>query len=346
MRSKLEPHQIERLKDRVVLSDLVGAKVAWDKKKTNVRKQDYWACCPFHGEARPSFHVDNSRKRYHCFGCGASGDAISWLVEFEGLSFIDAVKHLAGGDVSDLQGSSKQDTEAYQKRRALADRQEQDRTENIRASAKRIWDSGIPITGTLADTYLRNRGVDVDIGFPSLRYVEDLPHPESSLKYPVLVAAVQGPDMKFRGIWRIYLSWHGEKAAVSNAKLGLGPCSGGAVWLGKPETKINACEGIETGFGVLGLLSGKGTVACTLSTSGMMNFDPPPIVESTLIWPDGDSDKIRQTSRGERTIPSPGLEAARGLHDKLTEAGRTVSIQPTPTTGRDYLDVWNFLRGR
>ena len=60
---------------------------------------EYEACCPFHTEASPSFKVSPVKQFYHCFGCGAHGDAIKFLQEYQGLSFIDAVKAL-GGDVS------------------------------------------------------------------------------------------------------------------------------------------------------------------------------------------------------------------------------------------------------
>lgn len=59
---------------------------------------EYVACCPFHSEASPSFKVNRAKQMYHCFGCGANGDAIKFLQEHQGLSFVDAVKQL-GGDV-------------------------------------------------------------------------------------------------------------------------------------------------------------------------------------------------------------------------------------------------------
>lgn len=55
----------------------------------------YWACCPFHHEKTPSFHVDESRQFYHCFGCGASGNVITLVKELENVDFGDAVKLLA-----------------------------------------------------------------------------------------------------------------------------------------------------------------------------------------------------------------------------------------------------------
>jgi hypothetical protein len=62
------------------------------------RGAEYEACCPFHSEETPSFKVSPSKQIYHCFGCGANGDAIKFLQEHQGLSFLDAVKQL-GGDL-------------------------------------------------------------------------------------------------------------------------------------------------------------------------------------------------------------------------------------------------------
>ncbi|MCE1185387.1 MAG: DNA primase [Rhodocyclales bacterium] len=56
---------------------------------------NYFACCPFHGEKSPSFSVSPSKQFYHCFGCGAHGSAIGFLMEYSGLDFVEAVKDLA-----------------------------------------------------------------------------------------------------------------------------------------------------------------------------------------------------------------------------------------------------------
>lgn len=55
----------------------------------------YKACCPFHDEKTPSFNVSQQKQFYHCFGCGASGDALKFLMEYDGLSFVEAVENLA-----------------------------------------------------------------------------------------------------------------------------------------------------------------------------------------------------------------------------------------------------------
>ncbi|PZF76141.1 DNA primase [Aestuariivirga litoralis] len=92
---RVPPSFLEDIRGRVSISAVVGRKVAWDRRKSNPGKGDYWACCPFHGEKSPSFHVDDRKGRYHCFGCKASGDIFTFLVEKEGLSFPEAVERLA-----------------------------------------------------------------------------------------------------------------------------------------------------------------------------------------------------------------------------------------------------------
>ena len=92
---RVPPSFLEDIRGRVSISAVIGRKVAWDRRKSNPGKGDFWACCPFHGEKSPSFHVDDRKGRYHCFGCKASGDIFTFLVEKEGLSFPEAVERLA-----------------------------------------------------------------------------------------------------------------------------------------------------------------------------------------------------------------------------------------------------------
>lgn len=92
---RFSPTFLDEIRARIPVSDVVGRKVTWDKRKSNPGRGDYWACCPFHGEKSPSFHADNRKGRYHCFGCGVSGDHFTFLVEQEGLSFPEAVAQLA-----------------------------------------------------------------------------------------------------------------------------------------------------------------------------------------------------------------------------------------------------------
>ena len=81
---------IDDLLSRIDIVELIGQKV--DLKKHG---NSYKGLCPFHAENTPSFNVLKSKQFYHCFGCGVSGDAINFLKEHEGLTFIEAVEKLA-----------------------------------------------------------------------------------------------------------------------------------------------------------------------------------------------------------------------------------------------------------
>ena len=80
---------------RTSLTQVAGRKVMWDVRKSNQGKGDMWAPCPFHQEKTASFHVDDKKGYYYCFGCHAKGDAISFVRETENVDFIEAVRILA-----------------------------------------------------------------------------------------------------------------------------------------------------------------------------------------------------------------------------------------------------------
>jgi DNA primase len=92
---RFTPALLDEIRARLPLSEIVARRVSWDRRKSQPARGDFWACCPFHQEKSPSFHVDDRRNRYKCFGCGASGDHFRFLTETEGLSFPEAVERLA-----------------------------------------------------------------------------------------------------------------------------------------------------------------------------------------------------------------------------------------------------------
>lgn len=81
---------IQELLNRVDVVDVVDKSVPLKKAGAN-----YSACCPFHNEKSPSFTVSPTKQFYHCFGCGAHGTAITFLMEYNGLSFVEAIHDLA-----------------------------------------------------------------------------------------------------------------------------------------------------------------------------------------------------------------------------------------------------------
>ncbi len=86
----IPPSFIHDLLNRVNIVDAIDRHVSLKKAGAN-----YIACCPFHSEKTPSFTVSPTKQFYHCFGCGAHGNAINFLMEYSGYSFVDAVQNLA-----------------------------------------------------------------------------------------------------------------------------------------------------------------------------------------------------------------------------------------------------------
>ena len=82
---------IDDLLARTDIVDLIERYLPLKKGGAN-----YFACCPFHGEKSPSFSVSPTKQFYHCFGCGAHGSAIGFLMEYSGMGYVDAIKELAG----------------------------------------------------------------------------------------------------------------------------------------------------------------------------------------------------------------------------------------------------------
>src|SRR6478735_3671351 len=82
---------IQSLLGRVDIVDVVDRYVKLKKAGTNLV-----ACCPFHNEKTPSFTVSPTKQFYHCFGCGAHGSAIGFVMEYSGMGYVEAVKDLAG----------------------------------------------------------------------------------------------------------------------------------------------------------------------------------------------------------------------------------------------------------
>ena len=141
---------IQDLLARVDIVDLVESYVPLKKSGAN-----YAACCPFHNEKSPSFTVSPTKQFYHCFGCGAHGTAIGFVMEYQGIGFIDAVKELAsraGMQVPESEGHGFGDEKPGQTR-ALIDimaRAAQYYKERLKASPRAI-------------EYCQNRGLTGEV---------------------------------------------------------------------------------------------------------------------------------------------------------------------------------------
>ncbi len=108
----ITPEFIDELLSRVSLSDVIAKRVKLVRKGNRMS-----GLCPFHNEKTPSFYVNDAEGFYHCFGCSANGDAISFLRETDGLDFVEAVSQLAGQVGMAMPQYTPQDKEAVQRQR-------------------------------------------------------------------------------------------------------------------------------------------------------------------------------------------------------------------------------------
>ena len=190
------------------------------------------------------------------------------------------------------------------------------------AQAKQVWTEAKPIAGTLAETYLRGRGITCDLP-QVLRFHGECWHGPTAKRHPALVAAVQSASL--RAVHRTYLRADGSgKADIAPAKLMLGPVAGGAVRLKEGPGPLVVAEGIETGLSLAsGLLRTPATVWAALSTSGIRGLRLPEQPGRLTIAPDGDT---------------AGREAANALAARAHALGWQVSLLPAPD-GRDWNDI-------
>jgi hypothetical protein len=195
-------------------------------------------------------------------------------------------------------------------------------TEKRAAQARRLWREAQPIAGTIAETYLRARGITCPLP-ETLRFHPECWHGPTSKRWPAMVGAVQGTGLP--AMHRTYLRPDGSgKAALYPDKMMLGATAGGAVRLTNAQGPLVVAEGIETALSLAsGLLHAPATVWAALSTSGIRGLHLPPTASRLTIAPDGDK---------------PGREAANALAERAHAQGWQVSLLPAPDC-RDWNDI-------
>ncbi len=190
---------LDDIRDRLKISEVVGQRVQFDKKKTNSAKGDFWGCCPFHGEKTPSFHCEDRKGRYYCFGCGASGDHFRFLTELDGIHFHEAVELLANQAGLQVPIMDKREQQREEQRKTLFE---------VMELASQFFQAKLhePV-GANARAYLRDRGLspaiqqEFGIGFA--------PDSRNALKEFLAAKGIEAGQMEACGLVN-----HGEGIAV------------------------------------------------------------------------------------------------------------------------------------
>jgi DNA primase len=145
----LSPQWLDELRARTVLSAIISPTV-----KLLRAGREWKACCPFHNEKTPSFTVNDDKGFYHCFGCGAHGDAIRFLTDHRGMPFMDAVKELAAKAGMDVPAPDPQAKERADRTASLTD---------VMASVAGWYSEQLNgLAGAEARDYLKRRGIDAE----------------------------------------------------------------------------------------------------------------------------------------------------------------------------------------
>lgn len=251
---------------------------------------EWKACCPFHSDRTPSFTIFSGGKRFHCFGCGSSGDVLDFVQRLHGVGLRDAAEMLGGGELPTIEVAPLR----------ARDEGDSDRT----ADALAIWANASPAVGTLAEAYLRWRGLDLPIPdsvrFASLRH--------RGREYPVLVAAVTGADDRMTGIQRTYLADDGRgKANLTTHKLSLGKVRCGAIRLAPAAGELVVCEGIEDALTLQQELGVAAWAAAGASMLSSMRF--PRVVRRVTIGGDNDDAGRASAAKAAEAFALRGVEA-------------------------------------
>lgn len=332
---RIPDSMLEEIRARLPILDVVSRSVV-------MKKAGAWhkGLCPFHAERQPSFAVNVRGRSYHCFGCGAHGDVITFVQRREGLSFPDAARRCAAeaGLAAELEGAAApapwaQRTPAQPEAKAA---RHDDAMKRIGA-AWRIWEKAEPIApGGIVARYLQGRGLrDLEQLAPVLRGAL-LRHPDTGeQRHPAMIARCDGPGGRFAGVHRTFLAMRpdgsvGKLQGVENAKLTLGDLTSAAIRLHPAGARLGLAEGIETAIAAWNL-SGVPCWAC-INTSNLKAAQLPFEVGEIIVFADRDK-------------PHPkcpegwGLRAARDLCARVKgEAVRCDIRLPVAPFG-DYADV-------
>lgn len=325
---RFPPHLIDEARTRRPLSVVIGAAIPLRKHGA-----EYAGVCPFHNDHNPSLNVNDRKGLWLCRVCEAGGDAISFVERFYSKSFPEAVAELANAPyesaVARFERKAREAAAEYNDRPSRkweADSEERERM----AEARAIWCDALPIACTLAERYLRSRGIARRLP-KTLRFAPSIYFGPAKRKLPALLAALQDSAGKVIAVQRTFLDpVTGTKAdPTKEAKRTKGPMHDGAVRLGRVGRILGIAEGVETALSAAQIYSLP--VWASLGAQRMKAIRLPAEVEEVMIFRDnGDV----------------GLKEAINAAEIWEGQGRHVMIEPPPAEFKDWNDLLLAREGR
>ncbi|HBD89714.1 MAG TPA: hypothetical protein DEF16_14320 [Gemmobacter sp.] len=272
------------------------------------------ALCPAHANTRtPALSLADAGDGRLLARCHAGCSFAAILEALQGLGLVEGTGHYAPPSAADLARIREAEEAEARKREA---------------QARNLWQDARPIPGTMAETYLRTRGISCPLP-EVLRFHPECWHGPTARRWPALVALVEGCDRL--AVHRTYLRPDGQgKAAVEPVKMMLGATAGGAVRLVQAEGPLVVAEGIETALSLAsGLLRTPAKIWAALSAPGIAALRLSDLPGRLIVATDGDE---------------AGRTAGNKLAGRATALGWQVSILPAPD-GRDWNDILTLKGG-
>jgi hypothetical protein len=272
----LQRANLDEIRQRYPLVQLIGKSVKLGPTTSGGK-----GLCPFHAESTPSFHVDDNRRTYHCYGCGAHGSVFDWVMHVEQCDFAEAVRKLDAG--RDLAAPATPEPKARQEKRS---------TDLVGSSVvgRWLWQTAVPARGTIVEVYLRSRGLSIEGlpgGIDALRFHPRAAHVpwridaapgDSRVRAPAMIAGMADAGGAIRGVHATYLRRDGSaKADLSPSRKMWGPLTGHAVWLsgsagGDRAYPLVVGEGIETVWSFVQSWGRPCRAAAALSLDNLQGF--------------------------------------------------------------------------
>jgi len=282
-----------------------------------------WRCGSVQGEPGKSLGVCMSGAKagvWSDFGGDESGDLLDLVQACLGLDKGEAVRWAKGWiGIDDEAGAPARPPRSAS--RAKSRKHDEDAAKRIKA-ALAIWRASRPAPGTLAEDYLRGRGITIPIPatvryHPGLKYADA----DTGLFLPCMVVAACNVDRKITGVQRIFLTHDGRKAPVNRPKMALGTLRGCAVRLAPTTDRIWLTEGVEDALAVVQMM--QEPAWALLGKSNFKTVALPDHIKQVILAPDGDE-------AGQAVIQETAM--------RLAGQGREVRAAKLPP-GRDWCDV-------
>jgi DNA primase len=295
---------VDRARDRHLLSDIVGRHTKLDKRGT----RELVGLCCFHQERTPSLEVNDAKGTYHCHGCGAGGDALTFLKHAEGKTFREAVELLLGETFPVIPEEERAARKAQDERHTAA------RIELARS----IWASTIAPEGTPAEVYACSRGITAplptNIRFAMTPRWRNDETGEVGRDHPAMVCALQDVDDQIVGVQCIFLADGGRRkyaatrpdGSKAKAKLTFGLIVGCALRLRDADDHITLCEGPEDGLTLMQLLPGR-TIWVSCGTAMLPQVQLPSSVERLTLAGDNGAAGHKAVEKARARFLSEGL---------------------------------------